>query len=330
MRRLRKQEEGEEKKEVSFYSDSAISSGNTMITIIGSGRVGSSTAMRIADMNLDDVLLVDIVKGLARGETLDISQSCMFDVKLEGSDNLEDMRGSDIVINTAGLARKPGMNRLDLMNKNKEISSSVARKIKDFAPGSILIQVANPMDMMSLVHLKGTGFKRDNVIGMGGLLDTQRFCYFISQHFAVSPRKVESMVIGEHGDSMVPLVSQVKVDGKPLAEIADEEAIRNLVQRTREGGAEVIGLKGSTFYAPSRAIAVMAEAILQDKKEMLPASVFLQGEYGVSGIFAGVPARIGRDGMEGVVELDISEEERKAFNASCDVLRRKAEELGLI
>ncbi|MBN2330283.1 MAG: malate dehydrogenase [Candidatus Aenigmarchaeota archaeon] len=301
-----------------------------MITIIGSGRVGSSTAMRIAEMGLDDVLLLDIVEGLARGEALDISQSCVFDVNVSGSEDFGDMRGSDIVINAAGLARKPGMDRLGLMSRNKEITSSVAGKIKRFAPGSIVIQVANPMDVMSLVQLRETGFEREKVIGMGGVLDSQRFSYFISRRFSVPPSKVEALVIGEHGDSMVPLVSHAKVDGRPLSEIADQGDIGRLIDMTRKAGAEVIELKGSTFYAPARAIALMAEAVARDKKAVLPASVYLQGEYGVSGICAGVPARIGRDGLEGIVEIDITDEEKRAFSSSCDLLRRKAGELGLL
>ena len=301
-----------------------------MITIIGAGRVGSSTAMRIADMNLDDVLILDIVEGLPRGEALDISQSCNFDVKVSGSNDFSDMRGSKIVISTAGMARKPGMTRLDLMTKNTEITRSVAAKIKEHAPDSIVIQVANPMDLMAFVQREGTGFPRERVIGMGGMLDTQRFSYFVSDHFNVSPRHVESLVMGEHGDSMVPVASQVRVDGRPLSEMAGPDEINSIIERTRKAGAEVIALKGSTFYAPSRAIAVMAEAIVKDTGKVFPTSVYLQGEYGVSGIYAGVPARLGKGGVQEVVELDLDDGERKAFIDSCGILRGKAKELGLL
>lgn len=301
-----------------------------MITIIGAGRVGSSTAMRISELNLDDVMLIDIAEGLPMGEALDISESCNFDVTLSGSNDFRDMRGSRLVINTAGLARKPGMDRLDLMKKNTEITRSVAGKIKEHAPDSIVIQVANPVDMMALVQLKTTGFPRERVIGMGGMLDTLRFSYFVSNHMKVSPRKVESLVIGEHGESMVPVPSQVKVDGRPLSEVASLDEIKGIVERTRKAGAEVIALKGSTFYAPSRAIALMAESIMKDLGKVLPTSVYLQGDYGVTGIYAGVPAKLGRDGLMEVVKLDIEEDERKAFSDSCDILRGKARELGLV
>jgi malate dehydrogenase len=301
-----------------------------MITIIGAGRVGSSAAFRITGMELDDVLLVDIVEGLPRGEALDISQSCDFDVKLTGTNDFKDMSGSDLVINAAGLARKPGMTRLDLMNKNAGITRSVAEKIKKYAPGAVVIQVANPMDMMALVQLKTTGFPRERVIGMGGMLDSLRFSYFISQHFGISPKKVESLVMGEHGDSMVPLASQARVDGKPLQEAAKKEDIEKILDLTRKAGAEVIGLKGATVFAPARAIAIMAEAVIKDKKKVIPTAVYLQGEYGVSGIYTGVPARIGKAGLLEVLELDIDEGERKAFLDSCNVLRGKVKELGLL
>ncbi len=300
-----------------------------MITIIGSGRVGSSTAMRLAGMNLDDILLIDVVEGLAEGEALDISHSSSFDVDLRGSSSFGDMRGSDLIINTAGLARKPGMERPDLMEKNAGITKSVAHEINKHAPGSVVIQVANPVDIMALVMLRGTGFGRERVIGMGGVLDTMRFSYYISRQCSVPPRKVESMVLGEHGCTMVPLVSQARIGGLPLSDKAGPDEIRRIVELTRNAGAQVIGLKGSTFYAPSLAIANMAEAIIEDTRKVFPASVFLRGEYGVSGICAGVPARIGSEGLVEIVELEITDDERAAFSASCDSLRQIAHGLGL-
>jgi malate dehydrogenase len=301
-----------------------------MITIIGAGRVGSSTAMRIADIDMDDVLLVDIVEGLPMGEALDISQSCNFDVDLRGTNDFRDIRGSDLIINTAGLARKPGMTRLDLAKKNSEITRSIAGNIKKYAPGAIVLQVANPIDLMALVMLKATGFPRERVFAMGGMLDTLRFRYFIAKELGVSPRKVESLVIGEHGDSMVPLVSQVRVGGKPLKELADAGRMKKILERTGQAGAEVIGLKGSTFYAPSQAVAIMAEAIVKDRKSVLPISAYLQGEYGVSGIFNGVPARLGKGGLEEIIELQLDNHELKAFKESCNVLTGKAKELSLL
>ena len=301
-----------------------------MICIIGSGRVGSSTAMRLAEMNLDDVMIIDIVKGLPQGEALDICQSCGFDVKISGSNDFSDMKGSDIVINAAGLARQPGMTRLDLMKKNAEITLSIAKKVKKYAPDCVCIQVANPVDLMAFVMFRETGFSRERVIGMGGMLDSQRFRYFIAEELKVSPRKVEAMVIGEHGDSMVPLVSQAKVNDKTLKELLKPDEIKKVVERTKNAGAELIGLKGSTFYAPSAAVTLMAEAVVRNTKKLFPASVYLQGEYGVSGIFNGVPAKLGNSGLEEIAELDIDEEEKKAFLNSCDVLKGKAKEIGLV
>lgn len=301
-----------------------------MITIIGAGRVGSSTAMRIADMNIDDVLLLDIVEGLSTGEALDISQACKHDFSLEGSHNFEDMKGSNLVINTAGLARKPGMTRLDLTKKNYEITKSIAENIKKFAPDSIIMQVANPVELMALTQLKVTGFPKERVIGMGNMLDTLRFSYFISKEAGVSPRNVDSLVMGEHGESMVPMPSQARIDGESMKDVLDKERIDNVIERTGQAGAEVIGLKGSTFYAPSHAITMLAEAIVKNTKKVIPTSAYLQGEYGVSGIYSGVPAKLGKDGLEEIVELDLDEHELSAFKKSCDILIGKAKELGLL
>ncbi|UCD03333.1 MAG: malate dehydrogenase [Candidatus Aenigmatarchaeota archaeon] len=301
-----------------------------MITIIGAGRVGSSAAMRIADLNIDDVLLVDIVEGLPMGEALDIGQSCNFDVDLRGSNNFQDIKGSDLVINTAGLAREPGMNRLDLTRKNFEITKSIGEKLKRYAAGTVLMQVANPVDLMALAQLKVTGFPSERVIAMGNMLDTLRFSYFIAKEAGVSPAKVESLVLGEHGDSMAPAASQAKIEGKPIKEVLDQKRIDSIIERTGQAGGEVIKLKGSTFYAPSQAIAILTEAIIKDKKTVHPTSAYLQGEYGVSGVYAGVPARLGKGGLEEIVELDLDDNELSKFRESCSVLKGKAKELGLL
>jgi len=300
-----------------------------MISVIGAGRVGSSTAMRLAEMNLDDVMLIDIVEGLALGQSLDIAHTCGFDIEIGGSHRFEDIRGSELVVNTAGFARTPGMTRLDLLNKNTEITRSVADEIKRYAPDAIVIQVANPMDLMSLVMMKATGFPRDRVLGMGGMLDTLRFACFIGREVGVSPRKVSAMVIGEHGDTMVPLRSQSTVDGKPLTDMLDTEVIDKLVERTRQGGTEIVRLMGSAFYAPSRAVALMAESVLKDSGGIIPTSVYLDGEYGVCGIFVGVPAKLGTGGLASVVELDLDQKERPAFERSCNVLKDKVSEMRL-
>lgn len=300
-----------------------------MITIIGAGRVGSSTAMRIAEMNICDVLLMDIVDGLPHGEALDISQACKHEYSLNGSNDFSEMAGSKLVINTAGLARKPGMTRLDLTKKNLEITRSTAENIKKYAPDAIILQVANPVELMSLTQMKVTGFPRERVLGMGGMLDTLRFSYFISKEAGVAPGKVESLVMGEHGDSMVPVASQAKIEGRPASEVLDSERMKSVIERTSQAGAEVIGLKGSTFYAPSHAVAMMAEAIMKDTKAVLPTSAYLSGEYGINGIFSGVPAKLGKNGLEEVVELDLEEHELSAFKKSCEILREKAKDFGL-
>jgi len=299
-----------------------------MISVIGAGKLGSSAAMRLAEMNLDDVLLVDIVEGLAEGEALDISHSCTFDVRVKGSNRFEDLAGSELVINTAGFPRKPGMTRLDLLAKNTEITRSVAEHVKRYAPDAIVMQVANPMDLMAFVMMKTTGFPPQRVIGMGGMLDTLRFSYYISQKLDVSPRKVSSMVIGEHSNRMVPLASQATVDGKPLRDLLDPDRIAELIENTRQAGAEVVRLRGSAFYAPARAIAIMTETLVKDLGCILPASVYMQGEYGVSDIFVGVPVRLGRAGLAEIVELDLDDHELDAFRDCCEILKSKVEEMG--
>jgi len=300
-----------------------------MISIIGAGKLGSSTALRLAEMNLDDILLVDIVEGLPMGEALDISHSCLFDVDVRGSNEFADIHGSDLVINTAGFPRKPGMTRVDLLGKNREITTSVAKHIRKHAPDTIVIQVANPMDLMALVMMKVTGLPKQRVVGMGGMLDTLRFSYYISRELGVSPRAVESIVIGEHSVNMVPLASQAMVGGKPLRELLDSDAIERAIDNTKNAGAEVVRLRGSAFYAPARAIAIMAQAVLQGLDRVLPASVYMQGEYGVSGLFVGVPVRLGTNGLEQVVELELDHEENVAFQDSCRIVSEKVQEMKL-
>jgi len=300
-----------------------------MISVIGAGKLGSSAAMKLAEMNLGDVLLVDIVAGRAEGEALDISHSCAFDGKVNGSDRFEQIAGSELVVNTAGFPRKPGMTRLDLLERNTEITRAVAEHVKRYAPDAIVVQVANPVDLMAFVMMKITGFPPHRVIGMGGMLDTLRFTHYISQELDVPPRTVSSMVIGEHSTRMVPLASQTTVDGKPLRDLLAPEQIAGLIENTRQAGAEVVRLRGSAFYAPARAIAIMAETLVNDLGRVVPTSVYVQGEYGVSGIFVGVPARLGRTGLTEIVELDLDRGELDAFRDCCDILKGKVEEIGL-
>jgi len=301
-----------------------------MITVIGAGRVGSSTALRLSETGLDDVTLIDIVEGLPMGEALDISQSCTFDVELNGSNNFEDMMGSDLIINTAGLARKPGMTRLDLTNKNAEITRSIAEKIRKYCPSAIVLQVANPVDLMALVQLKTTGFPKERVIGMGGMLDSLRFRYFISEEAKISSSKVDAMVLGEHGDTMVPLKSTAKIGLKRMLDVLTPGQIADVMERTNQAGAEVIRLKGATFFAPSRAISLMAESIIKNKRAVLPTSAYLEGEYNVSGIYAGVPARLGKNGLEEIIKLELTNEEEQGFQDSCRALKKKADQAKLL
>ncbi|MBI5347572.1 MAG: malate dehydrogenase [Candidatus Aenigmarchaeota archaeon] len=286
-----------------------------MITIIGAGRVGSAAAMRIACMGIDDVMLIDIAEGVAQGEALDIAHACCSNVKITGSSRFEDMQGSELIINTAGLARKPGMSRLDLMKENKKITEAIGKHIAGFAPNAVVMQVANPVDIMTLFMLRATGFPRERVIGMGSMLDMLRFSYLISKELG-GHEELDTMVIGEHGDSMVPLVSYTMVSGKPVKDMLDISKINELVEKTRTAGAEVIALKGSTFHGPSAAVAIMAESIIKDRKKIIPASVFLQGEYGFSGICMGVPVTLGKGGAENIIELELDENERTMLSAS--------------
>ncbi len=298
----------------------------TMIAIIGAGKVGANAAMRMAEMNLDDLVLIDLLKDAGKGEALDISHSCC-DVSVAGTDSFEDMQGAGLVINAAGAARKPGMSRSNLAKTNLQITQFVAGKIRQHAPDAVVMQVANPVDLMTLAMLRRTSFERSRVVGMGSLLDSMRFSYLISRELNVFSRHVHCMVIGEHGDSMVPLPSQATVSGTPLGQLMDAKRVEALSEKTRTAGADVIALKGSTYFAPSAAIAAMAEAIVKDSKKTFPVSAYLEGEYGVSGVCIGAPAVLGKQGIESIVELNI--EEKALFVKSASVLKSMAAELGI-
>ncbi len=297
------------------------------ITVVGAGHVGATSAMRIAEAELArEVVLVDIKEGLPQGIGLDQWESAPvrgFDTRLTGAQSYEDTSGSGIVVVTAGFARKPGMSRDDLVAKNAAVVSGIAGEIRDRSPGAIIIMVTNPLDVMAFVARQVTGFPRERVVGMAGVLDTARFRSFISLELDVSVRDIQALVLGGHGDSMVPIVSTVTVGGVPLTQLLSRERIEALVQRTRKGGGEIVGLlkEGSAYYAPSAAVAQMCEAIVRDQKRILPCAAWLEGEYGLEGLFVGVPCKLGRGGVEAILEVDLTDEEQAALERSAaDVL----------
>jgi malate dehydrogenase len=305
------------------------------VTVVGAGNVGANCALRIADKELADVVLVDIVEGVPQGKGLDILQSGPvqgYDVKVAGANNYETTADSDIVVITAGFPRKPGMSRDDLLLGNYEIVSAAARQAAQFSPNAILIVVTNPLDAMCWAAFDVSKFPKQRVVGMAGILDTARYRTFIAQELDVSVESVMALVMGGHGDTMVPLVRLTSVAGIPLTELMDGATIDRLVQRTRDGGAEIVKyLKtGSAYYAPSAAAVEMVESILKDKKKVLPCSAYLEGEYGFSGVFAGVPVKLGAAGIEQIYEVKLSEAEQAMLAKSAasveeliDILKKK-------
>jgi len=292
------------------------------ITVIGAGNVGASTAQRLVDRALaNEVVLVDILEGIPQGKALDIYEATpveKVDVKVVGSTTYDETAGSDIVVITAGIPRKPGMSRDDLMNTNTAIMKSCTEAVAAKSPNAILVIVANPLDVMTYVAMKVSGFPRTRVIGMAGVLDTARFRTFIAMELKVSVEDVNAFVLGGHGDSMVPLPRYSAVSGIPITELLSKDAVERLVKRTRDGGIEIVNyLKtGSAYYAPSSSAVAMVESIVKDKKRILPCAVWLQGEYGISDTVAGVPVKLGRDGVEEIVQVKLNEEEQAALNRS--------------
>ena len=298
----------------------------TKISVIGAGNVGAETARRCAEKGLGDVVLVDIVEGMAEGKALDILQSSpveKFSSKIKGTNDYAQIEGSDIVVVTAGLARKPGMTREDLVIKNGQIIKFVSEKIKKYAPDSILIIVTNPLDVMTQLAWKSTGFDPKKVIGMAGILDTSRFVTFLSMELNVAADQIDAVVIGGHGDAMVPLVRYTKIKGQPIADVITNEALDKIIERTRDGGAEIVRLlkTGSAYYAPSSSAVAMVEAILKDSRSTLPCSVYLTGQYGLKDVFIGVPVLLGRRGVEGILELTLTPEEQSVLNKSARVIK---------
>ncbi len=291
------------------------------VTVVGGGNVGATCAQRIADKELADVVLVDIVEGMPQGKGLDMLESGPvegYDVNITGSNGYEDTANSDIVVITAGLARKPGMSRDDLLAKNFAIVKEATEQAVKHSPNCILIVVSNPLDAMCWVAQKTSGFGRNRVIGMAGVLDTARYRTFIAQELQVSVENVTAMVLGGHGDTMVPLVRLTSVSGIPLSELLPQERIDAIVQRTRDGGAEIVKFlkTGSAYYAPSAATVEMVESILKDKKKVLPCAAMLEGEYGVNGLFVGVPVKLGALGIEKVYELELNDAEKAMLDKS--------------
>jgi malate dehydrogenase len=297
------------------------------ITVVGAGNVGATTAQRIAEKELSRrVVLVDIIEGVPQGKGLDQWQTAPiegFDSRVVGTNGYDETAGSDIVIITAGIARKPGMSRDDLMNTNAGIVKAVSEQVARTSPNAIVIVVSNPLDVMCYVAKKVTGFPRERVLGMAGVLDTARYRAFLAEALDVSVRDIQAMVLGGHGDTMVPLVNYTTVSGIPVTQLMPRDTLDRIVARTRTGGAEIVSLlkTGSAYYAPSAAAVQMAESIVMDQKRVLPCSVWLDGEYGHSGLFLGVPCKIGRRGLESVIEVELTADERSALARSADAVR---------
>jgi malate dehydrogenase len=297
------------------------------ITVVGAGNVGATTAQRVAEKELArTVVMVDIAEGIPQGKALDQWESAPiegFDSRIVGTNGYGETANSDIVIITAGIARKPGMSRDDLLNTNAGIVKSVAEEIKRTSPSAIVIVVSNPLDVMSYVAMKVTGFPRQRVLGMAGVLDTARYRAFLAEALDVSVRDIQAMVLGGHGDTMVPLISFTSVSGIPITQLMPRAKLDAIVERTRSGGAEIVKhLKtGSAYYAPSAAAVQMCESIVLDQKRILPCAAWLEGEYGMSGLFLGVPCKLGRNGLEAIIEVELTREERDALAKSADAVR---------
>lgn len=303
------------------------------ITVVGAGHVGATAAMRLAGREVArEVVLVDIVEGLASGKALDQWESAPVegtDTRLTGTTEYGPTEGSDIYVVTGGLARKPGMSREDLVTRNAEIITDISRNIASHSPGSIVIMVTNPLDVMAYVAKEVTGFPRDRVMGMAGVLDTARFRSFIAEELDVSVQDVQALVLGGHGDSMVPLVSSVTVGGIPVTELMERGRLEEIVDRTRGAGGEIVDLlgDGSAYFAPSAAVAEMCEAIARDQKRVLPCAAWVQGEYGLEDLFVGVPCKLGRGGVEEIFEVDLDAGEQSALEASAAEVRETMDQV---
>ena len=296
------------------------------VTVIGAGNVGATTAQQIIETGLADVVLVDIVEGLPQGKALDLLEAAPvagYDVRITGTNDYADTAHSKIIVVTSGLARQPGMSRDDLMARNAGIVESVVKQAAPLSPGAIIIVVTNPLDAMCHVALKASGFPPERVIGMAGVLDSARFRAFIAEELQVSVRDIRAFVLGGHGDTMVPLPRYSTVGGVPMTELMSAERVEALVERTRNGGAEVVALlkTGSAYYAPAASVVEMIEAILRDRRRVLPCAAYLGGQYGITDLYMGVPIVLGNGGVEKIIEISLTDDERAAFDRSADSVR---------
>ncbi|NBB91352.1 MAG: malate dehydrogenase [Spirochaetes bacterium] len=302
------------------------------VSVIGAGNVGATAVYYIAEKNIADIVMVDVVEGLPQSKALDFLHAAPlrdYNVNIRGTNDYSQIEGSDVVVHTAGIPRKPGMDRMDLLKTNVQIAKEAAQAIEKYAPDAIVIVVANPLDVISMTMLRETGFALKRVVGMAGILDSTRFRYFIAEKLNVLPSDVFAMVLGGHGDTMVPLPRYTSVGGFPLTELLTAEEIEQLVNRTRKGGGEIVSYlkKGSAFYAPGASVAKMVEAVVKDEKRIAAASAYLRGEYGHSGIFLGVPVLLGKHGVERIIEVELSGEEKAALDDSAKHVQEGVETL---
>ena len=305
----------------------------TKVTVVGSGKYGSMTALRVAEYDIaDTVIMTDMVEGLPQGLALDMNQSRFvekFSSKIIGTNNYEDTSDSDVVVITAGLPRKPGMSRMDLLEVNANIVTEVTSNIMKHSKNPIIIVVTNPLDQMTTLVSDVSGLPKSRVIGQAGVLDSSRFAYFISEKLNVNMKEVEAWTLGSHGETMVPAPSQCKVNGKPLTELLTNDEIDELVKRTSDGGAEIVALlkTGSAYFAPSSAAATMVKSIISDSNNVLPSCSWVSGEYGISDVYLGVPTKLGKDGVTEIVELDLNTEELENLKSAADSVKQKVLEL---
>ena len=302
------------------------------ITVVGSGFVGQTAAMRLLEKGIGEVCLIDIIEGKPQGLALDLKEAAPvegYEPVVTGTNDYADTAGSDVVVITAGFPRQPGMSRMDLLAKNAGIISDVIANVTPGSPEAIVIVVSNPLDEMTFLAAERSGFPKGRVFGMAGVLDSARLRYFIAEELGVSPSAVEAMTLGSHGDAMVALPRHATVNGTPLPELVDEATLERLFQRTRDGGAEIVALlkAGSAYYAPSASVVAMVEAVAHDTKRVLPVCAWTQGQYGISDVYVGVPAKLGRGGVEGIVELDLNDDELTKLRDAAEEIRVKCADL---
>jgi len=304
------------------------------ITVVGAGNVGATAAQRLVDKELGDVVLVDVIEDLPQGKALDLAEAAPiegYDCKLVGSNSYKETANSDVVVITAGIARKPGMSRDDLLRINQKIVTEVTQEVARYSPNSIIIVVSNPLDAMTYVAKKVSGFPKGRVFGMAGVLDSARMRYFLAEALNVSVENVTAFVLGGHGDTMVPLPRYSTCAGIPIPELLDRDTIDKIVERTRNGGAEIVNLlkTGSAYYAPSAAVVEMVEAVIKDKKKILPCAAYLEGEYGINGLYVGVPVKLGERGIEQIIQISLTVEERAALQRSAAAVQELVNVMGI-